>query len=330
MTYYVVAHFHYVLSMGAVFALFAGFYYWSPKIIGFSYNETLGKIHFWAMFIGVKIKGSFFEIRKRSYSKIFNNKPEITPKKGAPINSKKFVIFFKNVKEEKKNIYNNLRKKSGVYIFINNITNDFYIGSSINLTRRMVSYFYYTNSPKSSNLFIIRVLKKYGLENFSLGIIEFCNQDPKTCIQLEQKWINFYKPTINILPVAENSFGFKHSIETINKLKKILSKENHPNFGKVTSSEKRKAISEGIKIFDLTNSHPSKGKKGKLSAQFGIGGKIVFCYSKTGEELIFPSINAAKQHFQVRWTTIKKNLDNNIWITLKGKDWKLQSFSKKK
>jgi len=54
-TYYVVAHFHYVLSMGAVFALFAGFYYWIPKIVGLSYNETLGKIHFWSMFIGVNI-----------------------------------------------------------------------------------------------------------------------------------------------------------------------------------------------------------------------------------------------------------------------------------
>lgn len=52
-TYYVVAHFHYVLSMGAVFALFAGWYYWSPKILGFSYREELGHIHFWTLFIGV-------------------------------------------------------------------------------------------------------------------------------------------------------------------------------------------------------------------------------------------------------------------------------------
>jgi len=52
-TYYVVAHFHYVLSMGAVFSLFAGFYYWVPKIFGRMYSETLGQIQFWSLFIGV-------------------------------------------------------------------------------------------------------------------------------------------------------------------------------------------------------------------------------------------------------------------------------------
>jgi len=52
-TYYVVAHFHYVLSMGAVFSVFAGFYYWAPKIFGKMYNETLAQVHFWTLFIGV-------------------------------------------------------------------------------------------------------------------------------------------------------------------------------------------------------------------------------------------------------------------------------------
>ncbi|HEY1606941.1 MAG TPA: cytochrome c oxidase subunit I [Allosphingosinicella sp.] len=54
-TYYVVAHFHYVLSLGAVFSLFAGFYYWFPKMSGRMYNETLGQIHFWLFFIGVNV-----------------------------------------------------------------------------------------------------------------------------------------------------------------------------------------------------------------------------------------------------------------------------------
>jgi heme/copper-type cytochrome/quinol oxidase subunit 1 len=54
-TYYVVAHFHYVLSMGAVFSLFGGFYYWFNKITGLNYSEFLGQLHFWTFFVGVNL-----------------------------------------------------------------------------------------------------------------------------------------------------------------------------------------------------------------------------------------------------------------------------------
>jgi len=54
-TYFIVAHFHYVLSMGAMFGIFAGFYYWIGKITGRQYPEILGQIHFWLFFIGVNI-----------------------------------------------------------------------------------------------------------------------------------------------------------------------------------------------------------------------------------------------------------------------------------
>ncbi|MCM3021698.1 cbb3-type cytochrome c oxidase subunit I, partial [Priestia megaterium] len=50
-TYFVVAHFHYVLVAGSLFALFSGWYYWAPKWTGWMYNETRGKIHFWASMI---------------------------------------------------------------------------------------------------------------------------------------------------------------------------------------------------------------------------------------------------------------------------------------
>ncbi|GAA4766808.1 cytochrome c oxidase subunit I [Stakelama sediminis] len=54
-TYFVVAHFHYVLSLGAVFSLFAGFYYWFPKMSGKMYSEVLGQLHFWIFFVGVNV-----------------------------------------------------------------------------------------------------------------------------------------------------------------------------------------------------------------------------------------------------------------------------------
>ncbi len=54
-TYFVVAHFHYTMSLGAVFAVFAGFYYWFPKMTGYLYNETLSKLHFAVLFIGINL-----------------------------------------------------------------------------------------------------------------------------------------------------------------------------------------------------------------------------------------------------------------------------------
>ncbi len=52
-TYYVIGHFHYVVAPGTIFALFAGLYYWYPKVTGRMMNETLGKIHFWGSFVSM-------------------------------------------------------------------------------------------------------------------------------------------------------------------------------------------------------------------------------------------------------------------------------------
>ena len=375
-TYYVVAHFHYVLSMGAVFALFAGFYYWAPKIIGKTYNEFLGKVHFWTLFVGVNVyhaalmvkadtqriaygmqhgKGRIFVFFKKvlfnhsalvtvvhmlvtesatttDNTKLSNDKSIPQGDRTAHIdnstngpNNDKFLMFFDNVSFEKRQIYKKLRGKSGVYLFINNITNDLYVGSSIVLSRRISSHFYFVNCTKDTNIILYRAMRKYKLENFSLAILEFCDKNLKSCSILEQKWIDYYKPRYNTLPIAGTSSMFRHSIETINKLKELLKKERHPKYGTFASVETKQAISDALKLFYSSNPHHSKGKKGVLSSQYGIGGQFVFCYNKKGEELIFPSINGAKQHFKIRWTTIKKNLDTKNFINIHGEEWLLQS-----
>ncbi len=54
-TYYVIAHFHYTMSLGATFGIFCAWYYWFPKMTGYNYSEFLGKLHFWLTFIGVNM-----------------------------------------------------------------------------------------------------------------------------------------------------------------------------------------------------------------------------------------------------------------------------------
>lgn len=298
--------------MGAVFALYSAWYFWIPKILGLDYSIVLAKAHFWVLFIGVRDKGG----------NALNGLDEyISPNNNSPNN---YVLYFNDIKQSKRDIYSKLRSKSGVYMFINNLTNDLYVGSSLNLTKRMSSHFYYASTEKMKTI-LARAMRKYELHNFSLAILEFCEKDLITSIKLEQKWIDHYKPKYNILKIAGSSLGFTHKIETIVKLKELFRKENHPKYGYNTSSDTKKAISEGIKQFYINNSHTKKGLKGKLSAQYGIGGKFVYCYDKKNNELIFPSINAARQYFKIRWTTIKDTIDNNQYINIKDEYWIFQS-----
>lgn len=209
-------------------------------------------------------------------------------------------MFFENVQANQRNIYQKLKNKAGVYLFINQINNKLYIGSSISLSKRMASHIYHANSDKNRKIVFYRAMRKYKLENFSLAILELCTPDIIVCSELEQKWMNYYKPEYNVLKIVRSSFGFRHSLDTIKKLKQLFSKENHPKFGSVNSTETRQAISNSLKKFYQTNTNPYKGKKGLLSPQYGIGGKFVFFYSETGEELIFPSINASCRLFKVK------------------------------
>jgi len=104
-TYYVVAHFHYVLSLGAVFSLFAGWYYWFGKMWGKQYNELLGQLHFWLFFVGVNVL--FFPMhflglqamqrRVPDYSPAFEYWNHVASVYGYTIMAAGMLFFFLNI-----------------------------------------------------------------------------------------------------------------------------------------------------------------------------------------------------------------------------------------
>ena len=360
--------------MGAVFAIFAAFYFWAPKIIGLSYNEFLGKVHFWTMFVGVNkliqnciyfsLYASYFifkllsklisillsksisinEIIDRDLidteendidDATLDNKLNSLPTPDSPGSNKgkNKLIFeklnniqaeakFINLKESKLEILLETKDKAGVYMFFNLINGNCYIGSSVNLARRFRVHMSSVNSVK---LPLPLSINKYGPNNFVFLILQYCEINEDICLGLEQHYLDLYKPKYNILKIAGSSQGFKHSPETIAKLKKLHSGKLHPRFNTKASEQQKILTSLALKKYLLEHGHHNKGKKGVLAPQYGIGGTKIIMKSENGEVLSFPSINAARQHFRVRFTTISLNVNQDKPILIKGVKWFVSS-----
>lgn len=375
--------------MGAVFGLFAGFYYWTPKIVGKVFSELLGKIHFWTLFIGVNFD-YYFQIKKLLILKYYNLlklikniqikgrtlQPSVlvtrlpsnlclksskravyrvlqtrsryplwvstvlTKVQPVSLLRSKNIAFFSsrvdeeccagtdltiklNLKQEENinlekikikfacsdssNIKIEIRGKAGVYMFYNKINGQAYIGSAVNLTRRFNSHFFHI---KKSPLPLYRAIRKYNFNNFIFCILQYCDSDYTVCLNLEQHFLDLYRPAYNILKVAGSSLGSKHKPNTIEKLQKLHKGELHPRFGVAPGPAQRALTSLRLKEFYAKNIHHNKGKKGILAPQYGKGGTPVYCYASNGDYLYFPTVDAAKKHFKVRSTKISMNLYN--------------------
>ena len=155
--------------------------------------------------------------------------------------------IYENPISQREQIRKENNGKIGVYAWINNINGKFYIGSGNPLYLRISDYYqnWYLNSR--SNLFIVRALSKYGMANFTLVILEYTNEE--NVISCEQEYINRFKPEYNLNPTAGNSSGYRHTPESVIKIreaalgrkhseevKKLMSLsrngENNPFYGK--------------------------------------------------------------------------------------------------
>ncbi len=146
--------------------------------------------------------------------------------------------IYNNSLDIKKNL-NNFKNIKGIYLWYNNINNKFYIGSSINLYNRLYTYFS-LKILSNNNMLIYKALLKYGYENFSLMIIEIISNNKNiNILEREQYYFNLLNPTYNILKNSHNSTGFKHSPETIEKMKNNTNSKNQ-----IMSDTAKKQISE--------------------------------------------------------------------------------------
>jgi group I intron endonuclease len=166
------------------------------------------------------------------------------------------LIIYTNPKEQKQSIVQDNKLKSGVYRWTNKVNENTYIGSSTNLGPRLQQYYGKSLENNKTSL-ICRAILKYGYENFTLEILEYCDKD-KT-IQREQYYMDLLKPVYNILLVAGSPLGRKLPLEV--KIKMAKSKLGF------THSEETKALMSEIgktRIFsDITRARISLAHQGK-------------------------------------------------------------------
>lgn len=233
----------------------------------------------------------------------------------------KSTVIYNNADTEKVSILNDNKNKSGIYCWTNIESGKKYVGSSVDLYRRFTQYYsinYITRASKSS--LICRALLKYGYSKFKLEILEYC--EPSVLIEREQYYIDTLNPEYNVLKVAGSLFGYKHTIESLEKMSEIAKNRSEETIDKLrkaalgrtythTDGTKRK-ISEAM--LGKTHTIETKEKLKIIQANRinppvkGLDVQIKDIL--TGEITIYDSLRSAGKGLNSNHTSMKNNLDN--------------------
>jgi group I intron endonuclease len=222
------------------------------------------------------------------------------------------LFKFLNAKLDKAQIFKENKGRAGIYRWINKVNNKQYIGSAMDLRARF--YVYYSNKRlNSSKMIIYKALLKHGHANFILEILEYC--EPNKLLEREDYYFKLLKPEYNILQKARSSHGYKHTHDTLDKMrdKKLnLSEEARKNISKAAT---------GRKLSDETKVKISKGRLGivlsdetraKISAATtAIHGVAVMVKNiQTGETQEYSTMTEAAKALFVSRTTVKNILQS--------------------
>ena len=181
---------------------------------------------------------------------ILNNQAASRPTKIKNNNLFVSSVIYNNPEEEKLQILADTKNKAGIYLWKHLESDKQYIGSSVNLSRRL-SYYYSKNIIRYNKSKIYNALLSYGYSAFSLTILEFIDivNLPKDkvknlILEREQYYIDNILPEYNILKTAGSLLGFKHLEDTLVKFKKAKENKNNPMYGKFHSLDTKLNMSE--------------------------------------------------------------------------------------
>lgn len=237
------------------------------------------------------------------------------------------IMIYSNAYDNKSIILSAHKGRAGIYMWMHKESGKFYIGSAVDLSKRLSKY-YTLSELKRANNRICNALICHTHSAFSLSILDYIGpishlpkgEARKLILSREQFYLDFLLPEYNILKTAGSSLGNSHSAETIKKISLALSGENHPMFGKAHSSEAKAKISEAKRGINNPNFNksPSIETRALLSAARGTA---IFQYGLDGTLLkSFTSAREAAKYFECSKGTILKYAKNG---ELFKNEWRL-------